>query len=131
MTTDEERTEKLTAAAKKKLHKYQAKKGNQSELEQENKLLVEKIIKAQETINELELKVEQTQEKNKQLTLAIRHQLGDQEPIIIDNEYVEAYESEERVIYMEMKLKLRNLREKYKHNPLDVCGSCMGDLVEI
>jgi CDP-diacylglycerol pyrophosphatase len=70
------------------LHKYQAKKGNQSELEQENKLLVEKIIKAQEKINELELKVEQTQEKNKQLTLAIRHQLEEQTPIIIDNEFL-------------------------------------------
>jgi uncharacterized protein YlxW (UPF0749 family) len=70
------------------LHKYQAKKGNQSELEQENKLLVEKIIRAQEKINGLELKVEQTQEKNKQLTLAIRHQLEEQTPIIIDNEFL-------------------------------------------
>ncbi|KAI9005825.1 hypothetical protein CLU79DRAFT_780911 [Phycomyces nitens] len=131
MLAHEDRTEKLTAVAKRKLQKYQTKKAiktgssesNVTTIEKENSDLRDQLKQAKEKIRHLESQMENNRLDDYGKDQFISNLLSDDE--------FDAYEQEERYIMENTKRRLYRLREKYSQTRAELCGNCLGDLLEI
>ncbi|OAD68421.1 hypothetical protein PHYBLDRAFT_173418 [Phycomyces blakesleeanus NRRL 1555(-)] len=151
MLAHEDRTEKLTAVAKRKLQKYQSKKANKTEssesdatiIETENSNLRDQLRQANEKIRDLESQIEINR-----LADGFHKMRKPEEQFIatlLSDDDLDAYEQEERYIMESAKRRIKDLRERYSQtraertfvliqsltSPLELCGNCLGDLLEI
>lgn len=135
LSPEEERSDKLAAAAKKKLHKYQTKKVNLTGgLEQENIRLKEKLFKSEEQVEWMEHEIRSLRERNTELQRLMANEIlsdGGESINFSDIHTLEAFEKEERLILEEMKRKLYELRERFRRNSAELCSNCMGVVIEI
>ncbi|CAO3646961.1 unnamed protein product [Mucor hiemalis] len=103
LSPEEERSDKLAAVAKKKLHKYQSKKVNLTGgLEQENIRLKEKLFKSEEQVEWMEHEIRSLREKNSELQRLMANDIlsdGGESISFSDNHTLEAFEREERSIH--------------------------------
>ncbi|CAO3619167.1 unnamed protein product [Mucor fragilis] len=127
---EEERADKLAALAKKKLHKFQSKKVNQTDgLEQDNIRLKERLFNSENQIELMQHEIQSLKQSNKELKRVLAR--DDAELRFLDHQALEAYEREERAIYNEFWHKMIDLKERYKGDSAELCSSCLGELIEI
>ncbi|CAO0789412.1 unnamed protein product [Mucor circinelloides] len=127
---EEERADKLAALAKKKLHKYQSKKVNQTDgLEQDNIRLKERLFNSENQIELMQHEIQSLKQRNKELKSLLTR--DDAELRFLDHQASEAYEREERAIYNDFRHKIIDLKERYKGDSAELCSGCMGELIEI